>query len=444
MTASVTGKRDYAALAYRRNPDSLHDEALIIGWVVLSACIIGTGGYGIYYHYQIFSHAFSTWAIVSGVISCAIFVLGEVMKVGATLLLLRMLFTGGANKSPQTILLSLGLLLLSAGTFWWSYDISTNSTSAINEAVKTADLRAGITYDPTTYTAPIDSQLASVNADIARLSKMKVETGVISWPAQRAIAKAQETKDKLIAQRQVAETRYQSLQDSTSSSALAIIRQASSRLADYGQWFEIVAAICLVVIIAPCESIGYRKAKKILEEQAAQSAVATTPTAPTPTPTQDFTSTIEDAMRRVLTAKQPIVVNGFQQQPTGSAPTPPPPVGENRGSVVATSPTAVSPQPTAHSPQVRVATATEVVEDVERAVIEQLDRFGKYYPSKWNNRGQGGGKPETIAFNLANAIEVAEQLAGQGGVSAKTIARLEKCKIEYLTNVAPHVQNQQP
>jgi hypothetical protein len=443
MTASVTGKRDYAALAYRRNPDSLHDEALIIGWVVLSACIVGTGAYGIYYHYQIFSHAFSTWAIVSGVISCAIFVLGEVMKVGATLLLLRMLFTGGANKSPQTIFLSIGLLLLSVGTFWWSYDISTHSTSAINEAVKTADLRAGIIYDPATYTAPIDSQLASVNADIKRLSNMKVESGEISWPAQRAIAKAQETKDKLVAQRQSAELRYQSQQDSTSSTALSIIQQASARLADYGKWFEIVAAICLVIIIAPCESIGYRKAKQLLNAESATpvDAVATTPT----TAPQDLTTTIKEAIRDVLAAKSPVVVNGFQQQPAGSPPTPPPPVGENRGSTVATTSTA-SPQPAqptiSHNSHKVV---TEVVEDLEGVVMELCNKFKKEWPTRWRERVGNGGNLSTMQTNFKNWHDLLNTyLDGEHKpLSQKAQGRVEEFRQAYRDEILPTITTPQ-
>jgi hypothetical protein len=135
------------------------------------------------------------------------------------------------------------------------------------------------------------------------------------------------------------------------------------------------------------------------------------------------------------------VVKGFQPQPT----TPPPPVGKTPVGVVATTPTANSPQPTAHSPQ--VVSSTEIVEEIELQVVAQLDRFGKYYPSKWNNRGKGGGRPETIAANLADCLRVIEQLLDvQGGaaLTQKTILRYDNCRTEYITNVAPHVQTTQP
>lgn len=444
LSASVTGSRDYAAVAYRRNPDSIHDEALILIWLVLIASLVFTGGYGVYFHYEIFSNAFNAWSVLSGVISGAIFILGEIMKVGLGLLLLRSIFTGHWVKDLQTIGITCGLLIITTGAFIWSYDISVKSTGQINEAVKVSELRSGIIYDPAAYTAPLDSQIASLDKDIKRLAKMKVASGEISWPAQKAIAKAQETKSKLMSQRQAAETRYQAQQDSTSTASLLIIRQAAKQLGDYGGMAEITCIVCLF-IIALIESKAYKKFKDEKPVDTAPTAHDPQPTTHSPQPTahdprptkQDLTDAVGQAIKQYFTQNKPVEVTGFRQAPTNPVAPPPLLTAENRGAVVAT--TSHSPQPTTHNPRVHVASTVEFVEDVERAVIEQLDRFGKYFPSKWNARGKGGGRPETIAFNLANCIEVVDELMKQGGISPATQSRVERCRKAYQEEVLPNL-----
>jgi hypothetical protein len=180
--------------------------------------------------------------------------------------------------------------------------------------------------------------------------------------------------------------------------------------------------------------------------QAAQTAVATTPTEPTPAPQQDLTKTIEDAMRNVLTSKQPIVVAGFQQQPTGSAPTPPPPVAENRGSAVATTPTPPTQpaQPTVSHNSHKVV--TEVVEDLEGVVMELCDRFKKEWPTRWRERVAKGGNLTTMQTNFRNWHDLLNTyLEGEHKpLSPKAQARVEEFRNAYKNEISPTILTLKP
>lgn len=184
--------------------------------------------------------------------------------------------------------------------------------------------------------------------------------------------------------------------------------------------------------------------------QTAQSAVATTPTAtPTPNP-QDLGSTIEDAMRKVLAAKQPIVVAGFQQNPTGANPTPPPPVAENRGSAVATTSTA-PPQPVGHAISHNShKVVTEVVEDLEGVVMELCDKFKKEWPTRWRQRVANGGNLTTMQTNFRNWHDLLNTyLDGEHKpLSQKAQGRVEEFRRAYRDEILPTIttpqQNQQP
>ena len=69
------------------------------------------------------------------------------------------------------------------------------------------------------------------------------------------------------------------------------------------------------------------------------------------------------------------------------------------------------------APETKVLKQTIIRDDIEREVAEQVRNIQRYF-HKWENRGKGGGRPETILANLATFFQTIRQLQQEGDISA--------------------------
>lgn len=74
--------------------------------------------------------------------------------------------------------------------------------------------------------------------------------------------------------------------------------------------------------------------------------------------------------------------------------------------------------------------STEIRDDVEREIAEQIRRVQRYF-SKWNNRGKGGGKPETILENIADAFRIIDELKKENPISNDLAGKVEEYRHKF-------------
>lgn len=403
------------------NPDQIFDNLILPVKVALAIVVGITLSGGAWYHYSIFQAVFQN-NIVGFAGSIAWFLLIETCKVYLGWRLTLLFFSGGAWQSWPKFFVTLLLMAIVGYAFYLSVGISSRNIGSVSGTQRTTEMLEGNRFAPPPSIATLDGQIAEAEKAIAA-GKKSTWKGKPTTEGLRLMEKNSDLKAKLVAQRSAELAKAQQEHERILAAKGDIIAQGSHQINIYGGLLEGLTALLLL-------ALGLFV--KISADQNKGLAA-------------DTVGTTDLSLAQKAAGSAPIGFEAIRNRSTTQHATPPPPVGKTPVGLVATTPTAISPQPTAHSPQ--VVSSTEIVEEIELQIVAQLDRFGKYYPARWNQRVAAGGKLETIAANLADCLRVIEQLIdGQGGstqLSRRTIERLNKAQIDYLNNVAPHVQTNQ-
>jgi len=134
MSKMATGRSDFERIAYYRNPNSLLDEFLLglIGLLIITILI--TAGFGIYFHFHIFTSAFG-WAWLGVAASLVLFIVAEIVKIWFGLNFVRAVLSGTFWKSLHHLAFITGIALLVFFAFRWSIGISTKAIADVNRNI---------------------------------------------------------------------------------------------------------------------------------------------------------------------------------------------------------------------------------------------------------------------------------------------------------------------
>lgn len=418
---SAGNRRRFAEIASQRNDAHHYDEALLFVKGLLILCVCITLGFGIYFHYSIFSAAGGNTIVAVGA-SLLLFIVAEVLKVVFGQYTMQGLVNGVAFKMPLTnLLLTLCFGALTVGAFIWSIKISTKSVQSVNLALNTSKLHEQRPFTPPSSIAILDAQIAAADEASAKAQKS-------TWrkrPTAEGLAvmqSAEQTKLALIAQRKTEWDAAYAAHQASMGEEGKLLGMSAATLGMIGGCAEYVT-IFLLLIIALLRNKCYHENLKAQPSQGHQTAPGH----------YDLMS------KKAIHNPSTIGFNAIRNRNE----TPPPPVGENRETPVATTST-TSPQPAqptiSHNSHKVV---TEVVEDLEGVVMELCEKFKKEWPTRWRERVAKGGNLTTMQTNFTNWHDLlSTYLEGDHKpLSAKAQARVEEFRKAYREEILPTIQN---
>lgn len=388
-------RKNFEKTASQRSDEHHFDEALLIVKGLLFFCIIVTAGFGIYYHYSLFQNVGGV-ALLAGIMSGLLFLAAEVVKYIFGRYAIRAVFNGVWLRSWAHLGLSLCMAGMAIGGYWWSIEISTRAVAQMNEMTRTSELLATSEFSPTPAIVELDRQIAEAEATS---DKAKESTWHKKPTAEglAVMAQAEKTKTALLAQRGQLLDQALAEHNARQQTQQQEVSHSAQRMGTYGGWAEYLS-IFLLLFLELLMQACYQRNKT------AQAAI----------PTSD------SSYEQVTEAEEPETRKhfwngiGFQAIRSRHETTPPPPAETRKPKQPETVVTTAF-QPVS-VPGTKVIVSTEIRDDVEREIAEQIRRIQRYF-SKWNNRGRGGGKPETIRENIQDAFLVIKNLQGQGNIS---------------------------
>lgn len=234
-------------VATMRNDKTFADEA---AWIVrlllyLSAAFCAWASY--FYYRDYLSESFSP-AFVA-VFSVALPLVVELLKIKITHNVLRSIFFGWMFKSGWTLGYWFFLLVLAAGSYWWSVSISTDgmqkySAMKADQTLESDSLRQVLSL----ATSDIDAQIASAqrNYDSAVNTKWK---GTTTYQAQKAAVSQSKSLENLQAQRsEIIAAVTQEYQEGRAKRTGKIDAWAAF-VRKFGGYMELASAICLVALV---------------------------------------------------------------------------------------------------------------------------------------------------------------------------------------------------
>lgn len=405
-------RKNFEKTASLRSDEHHFDEALLIVKGLLFFCIIVTAGFGIYYHYSLFQNVGGI-ALMAGIMSGLLFLAAEVVKYIFGRYAIRAVFNGVWLRSWAHLGLSLCMAGMAVGGYWWSIEISTRAVAQMNEMTRTYELLATSEFSPTPAIIELDRQIAEAEATSAKAKES-------TWhkkPTAEGLAvmeQAEKTKLLLLSQRQQLLDQALAEHNALQQNQQKEVSHSAQRMGTYGGWAEYLS-IFLLFFLELLMQACYRRNKT------SQEAI----------PTESTYDQITDAEEQETRHH---VWNGigFQAIRSRHETTPPLPAGtQNLKQPETLVTTAFQRVPV---PETRVIVSTEVRDDVEREIAEQIRRIQRYF-SKWNSRGKGGGKPETIRQNIEDAFAVIKTLQGQGEISTGMKQKIAEHWNKYITEI---------
>lgn len=392
------------------NPAHIFDNLILPTKLLLAVAIIVTLCFGGYYHYEIFTGAFD--ASAAGVVGSLVwFVVIEVAKVYLGSKLVLLIFSGGAFESWAKFVGTTLIAGIVTYAFWLSIQISTRQIAEVNTTSRTTEMIRQETFSPPPSIAELDRQIAEVESAIVT-AKKSTWRGKPTAEGLTIIDKSTALKLQLSAQRQ-AEMEAARSEHAQLTAALGVqIQLNAAQLKIYGGVAE-AATIFLLLLLGLFVRISYEENKKLLQEDtppARRSYDRVTEAEPQP-----------ETENSIWNNRPPI---GFK---IGVSAPPPPPLKQPE-TVVTTAFQPVS------VPETKVIVSTEIRDDIEREIAEQIRRIQRYF-SKWNNRGKGGGKPETIQENIADAFRVIQTLQRQGDISPAMKQKVSEHWGKFVTEI---------
>lgn len=403
------------------NPDQIFDNLILPVKVALAIVIGITLSGGAWYHYSIFKAVFQN-NIVGFVGSIVWFLLIETCKVYLGWRLTLLFFSGGAWQSWPKFFVTLLLMAIVGYAFYLSVGISSRNIGSVSGSQRTTEMLEGNRFAPPPSIATLDGQIAEAEKAIAA-AKKSTWKGKPTTEGLRLMEKNSDLKAKLVAQRATELAKAQEEHENILAAKGGIIAQGSQQINIYGGILEGLTAL-LLVTLGLFVKISADQNKGLVEESV--DSVATT----------DFSLAQKSA------GSAPIGFEAIRNRSTNTPATPPPPVGEKRGTPVATTPTA-SPQPaqptTSHNSHKVV---TEVVEDLEGVVMELCDKFKKEWPTRWRERVAKGGNLTTMQTNFTQWHDLLNTyLDGEHKpLSLKAKGRVEEFRKAYKEEILPTIQ----
>lgn len=406
-------RKNFEKTASLRSDEHHFDEALLIVKGLLFFCIIVTAGFGIYYHYSLFQQAGGV-ALLAGIMSGLLFLAAEVVKYIFGRYAIRAVFNGVWLRSWAHLGLSLCMAGMAIGGYWWSIEISTRAVTQMNEMTRTTELLANSEFSPTPAMLELDKQIAEAEATSAK-SKESTWHKKPTAEGLAVMEQAEKTKLALLAQRQQLLDQALAEHNARQQSQQQEVSHTAHRMGTYGGWAEWLSIFLLFFLELLMQACYQRNKTPDQEAISTESSYDQVTEAEEPETKQHFWNKIGfDAIRsrhettpplpaETQNLKQPetLVTTAFQRVPASGT---------------------------------KVIVSTEIKEDVEREIAEQIRRIQRYF-SKWNNRGKGGGKPETIRQNIKDAFDVIKTLQGQGEISTGMKQKIAAHWNKYLTEV---------
>lgn len=393
-------------VAYLSNPDQVFDDLLLPLRIILAVAIFVTLSFGGYYHYHIFNQAFGLGAIaVIG--SLLWFIVIEVAKVYLGIRFFRSLSSGAVWQTWTKLALTLAIGGIVAYAFYLSIGISTRAVSTLNQSIEETSLVANNQFSAPPSISTLDHQIAEAEGAIAA-AKKSTWRGRPTAEGLRLMELNTNLKNRLVEQRATelaaAQAEHARLMDLQQGQVV----KAASQLAVYGGVAEYVT-LALLLLLALFERASYENNKQ--QQDTPTPHIQNTMMPQITTPHVAFS---ENSTRRPIGFQLPETkpeTNNLKQSETTKL--------KQAETLVATAFQNVSaiPETKLKQPETKVLVQTEIRDDIERAVADEVRKIQRYM-AKWNNRGKGGGNPDTILRNLATFFETIKTLQQEGDISS--------------------------
>jgi hypothetical protein len=396
------------------NPDQIFDN-LILPVKIALAIIVGiTLAGGAWYHFAIFKAVFQN-NIVGMVGSVAWFILIETCKVYLGWRLVLLVYSGGAFQSWPKFFVTTLLTVIVSYAFYLSIGISSRNIGAVSNSQRTTQLLEAKPFTAPASIATLDNQIAEAEKAIAA-GKKSTWKGKPTTEGLRLMEKNSDLKARLVEQRSKELAAAQSEHATLIAAQTGVIAQGSRQINIYGGILEALTALLLL-------TLGLFV--KISADQNKALAETTETTSSHKDLTQSGkpeTSHLKHQFSDNAAERRPI---GFRMQ---ESPVSAPPLPETKQpkTVVTTAFQPVS------APETKVLKQTIIRDDIEREVAEQVRNIQRYF-TKWENRGKGGGRPETILANLASFFKTIAQLQQEGDISTALKTKVMELHLKYQT-----------
>ena len=245
------GFSEWFKTAKVRNPQTNLDEARLFVMFIFWGITVYILGTGLYYHYEIFKVASSSgWFAVA--ISAVIFFIGEVGKYKLFTVFLWGLFSSDIVRSGPKFGAYAIMFLLTAGFYYWSWNISTNAAPTLNALMnKTAN--SGSIAGDSTAIKNLESELALVTTQINDVSAKEkggfaIKYKGVTTQEGQAIAKSNaKSKDKLIDQQGLIRQQLLEAKNKMESYRTSQYDLAATQLSEYGGYAELAQLMILLI-----------------------------------------------------------------------------------------------------------------------------------------------------------------------------------------------------
>ena len=400
--------------AYIDNPNQIYDNLLTPTRLLIAAAIFVTVAFGMYYHYHIFQSAFGT-GIVAVAGSLLWFLVIEAAKVFMGVRLARSITSGGWYSSWVKLIVTLLLAVIVGYAFSISIAISTKSVAVVNQGLRTEKLYTDNTFSPPPSITEIDRQIIEVESAI-NTAKKSTWKGRPTSEGLRLMEKNTSLKEQLVAQRNLEMANAQNAHSQIITARRDEISSTASQLATYGGIAEYVTMI-LIAMLALLERASYESnAGSIPQPSSPRLRNTEIPNLKNPAIAFSENSSPRKIGFQLPETKPETPETKHPETPETTRLEQP----ETKPEIVVATAFQHVPEPeTRHlkQPETKVILHTEIRDDIERAVAEQIRNIQRYL-SKWQSRGKGGGKPETILANIEASFQTIKTLQQEGDISA--------------------------
>lgn len=400
------------------DPDAKLSYIIILLWIVVGICIAVCTAFGVTYHYAVFKSVSNSSLI--GIIAASLFLLlVEITTVLLSLYLFDAIFEKMWFRNMKRFTLVAGLGVMVFFAIRWSIHISTEGIAELNKQQKVEKAYQDTRFQMPPEVIQIDSELAKADSIINVATKSTWKTK----PTKEGLDLLQantELKKDLNRQKEAILLSSMSLQDSIFSHKSGEATYTSTLLTDYGGKAEYAKLLSLffISLIGSIIREKNQKEENVYKKQ----------------PTKADTDLMDDPEE-----SEEI---GFSAIASRLRKSPPLPPAEKRGRPEYTHFRTSARVAEKREEPKRIRIVEEVVEDVEKNVIELCGKIQKFYPSRWEKTEARGGKLSTMATNFHSFLQEIEELLQenpQTKLSGKWKKRVEEYRQIFTKQIKSHL-----